>query len=312
MKIIKISPNLHDIRLNLKGTNFTSILSSWAYKDENLCFLVDTGPTSSLNELKLALNQLNIRKDDLRYIFLSHIHMDHAGGVGELIKSFPKAQVICHPKGIKHLINPERLYEGSIEVLGAVARLYGEITPVPEERLKYREFFEEGKIKVLDTSGHAPHHLSFLFDKLLFIGEAAGVNIPIKKGIFTRPATPPVFSYESTLASINSLLDEDLSDYMICYAHHGAKDDAVKYLKIAIDQVNLWIQVIDELFENRNAENFFEQIIQELLTRDKYFASVNTMDENSRTKELFFIGNSIRGIVDYLERKKKKIRIILP
>ncbi|MHA1912794.1 MAG: MBL fold metallo-hydrolase [Promethearchaeota archaeon] len=305
MKIIKITPNLYDIRLELPGTNFTSILSSWVYKDDRLCFLVDTGPTSSIGSLKQALDELGIKKNDLQYIFLSHIHMDHAGGVGELIKSFPNAQVICHPKGIKHLINPEKLWEGSIKILGEVAKLYGKINPVPEERIIYRKYFADEKIKVIDTSGHAPHHLSYLFDNIIFVGEAAGVNIPIENGIFTRPATPPVFSYESTISSVKKLLAEDLSRHMICYAHHGAKENAVKFLNIAIEQVNLWIQIIDELFEKREAQNFFEQVIQELIDRDKYFSSVNTMNENSRKKELFFISNSIRGIVDYLERMKK-------
>ena len=167
MKIINITPNFHDIQLDLKGTNFTSTLSSWVYKDDNLCFLLDTGPMSSLDSLKFALNKIGIIKNDLQYIFLSHIHMDHAGGVGELIKLYPNAQVVCHPKGIKHLINPEKLYEGSIKVLGEVAKLYGKITPVPEERLTFQEYFGEGKIKVIDTSGHAPHHLSYLLDQIL-------------------------------------------------------------------------------------------------------------------------------------------------
>ena len=305
MEIIKITPNFYDIQLDLKGTNFTSILSSYAYKDDRLCFLVDTGPTSSIASLKQALDELSIKENDLKYIFLSHIHMDHAGGVGELIKSFPNAQVICHPKGIKHLINPERLWEGSIKVLGEVAKLYGEITPVPEERIIYQEYIANGRIKVIDTSGHAPHHLAYLFDEILFVGEAAGVNIPIQNGIFTRPATPPVFNYEVFIASMKRLLAEDLSHHIICYAHHGAKVNADKFLNIAMDQVNLWIQIINELFDKKQSPNFLDQVIKELIHRDKYFSSVNTMDKNSRIKELFFIGNSIRGIVDYLEKKKK-------
>ena len=77
------------------------------------------------------------------------------------------------------------------------------------------------------------------------------------------------------------LLAESLSHHMICYAHHGAKADADKYLKIALEQVDLWIQVIDELFEGRKSPKFFDQVVQELVQRDKYFSSVNTMDEKS-------------------------------
>jgi len=140
MNIINIASNLYDIQLDLKGTNFTSTLSSWVYKDDDLCFIVDTGPTSVIDSLKLALNKIGFEKNDLKYIFLSHIHMDHAGGVGELIKYFPKAHVICHPKGIKHLINPKKLWEGSLKVLGKVAELYGEIIPIPEDRISYRRY----------------------------------------------------------------------------------------------------------------------------------------------------------------------------
>ncbi|GAG96065.1 unnamed protein product, partial [marine sediment metagenome] len=147
MKVINITPKFHDIQLDLKGTNFTSTLSSWAYKDDELCFLLDTGPTSSLDTLRNALSKIGIKENDLKYILISHIHQDHAGGVGELIKFFPKAQIICHPKGIKHLINPKKLWEGSLKVLGKVAELYGKILPVPEDRIYYQEELANGKIK---------------------------------------------------------------------------------------------------------------------------------------------------------------------
>lgn len=305
MNIINVASNLYDIQLDLKGTNFTSKLSSWAYKDNNLCFLVDTGPKSAIDSLKHALDKIGIKENDLNYILLTHIHIDHAGGIGELIKFFPKAQVICHPKGIKHLIDPEKLWEGSLKVLGKVAELYGEIIPVPEDRISYQEEVANGRIRVIDTSGHAPHHQSYLFNKYLLIGEAAGVNIPLPGKIYTRPATPPVFNYEISKSTIQKLLEEDLGAKKICFAHYGMKDNVESMLKIAKEQLAIWVQVISELIDSKNKSDYFEKVKRELKRKDIYFANIDVMDENMREKEFFFVENSIRGITDYLEKKKK-------
>ncbi|NPA25310.1 MAG: MBL fold metallo-hydrolase, partial [Deltaproteobacteria bacterium] len=109
---------------------FVKFISAWVYKSEELTFLVDPGPLSTIPHLLGELEKMGVARLD--YILLTHIHIDHAGGTGELLKSFPEAQVICHPQGIKHLVNPEKLWQGSLKVLGHVAEIYGEIIPVPE------------------------------------------------------------------------------------------------------------------------------------------------------------------------------------
>ena len=303
MSVSKVGPNLYEIRLDLKGPRFTSFLSSWVYFDDNICFIVDTGPTSVIDSLEQALNSLKITKDDLDYVLLSHIHMDHAGGVGKLLESFPHAQVICHPRGIKHLINPEQLWKGSLEVLGDVAKAYGEIVPVPEDRFIENENSIKNLIKVIDTQGHAPHHQSYLFNQYLFAGEAAGVHIPIEKKIYTRPATPPVFNYEVSITSIQKLLKEDLEDRLICYAHFGLSKNAKFLLKLAQDQINLWVQVVKDLFELKDQPSFFNKVVSKLKNKDEYFANIELLDANMKEKELFFVGNSIKGITGYIQKK---------
>ncbi|MHA1942049.1 MAG: MBL fold metallo-hydrolase [Promethearchaeota archaeon] len=304
MSISNVGPNLHEIRLDLEGPRFTSFLSSWVYLDDNLCFVVDTGPSSVIDSLQQTLNSLDVTKDDLDYVLLSHIHMDHAGGVGKLIKSFPRAQVICHPKGIQHLINPEQLWKGSIKVLGDVAKSYGKIIPVPEDRFIESKNFKDIPIKVIDTRGHAPHHQSYLFNQYLFVGEAAGVSVPIPNNIYTRPATPPVFNYEISIASIQKLLKENLKDHFMCYAHFGIKVNAEFLLKLAQDQINLWIQVVDRLFEMKDQASFFNRVVSKLKNEDRHFATIDLLDDNMREKELFFVGNSIKGIIGHLEKIK--------
>ena len=153
---------------NLKCINLDNFINTWVYNSDSLCFLVDPGPTVFINSLKMSLDHLNIKKNDLDYILLTHPHIDHAGGVGKLLNFFPKAKIICHPKGIKHLINPKKLWEGSLRVLGKAAEFYGKIEPVPENRIKYQENIEKGLIKVIETLGHSPHHQSYLFKDIFF------------------------------------------------------------------------------------------------------------------------------------------------
>jgi glyoxylase-like metal-dependent hydrolase (beta-lactamase superfamily II) len=308
MSISNVAPHLYDVQLSIPGTDFTSLLSSWVYYNDDLCFLVDPGPRSVINSLKKALQSIGIGKSDLKYVLLTHIHMDHAGGVGELIKSFPQAQVICHPRGIKHLINPDKLWEGSLKVLGEVAKIYGKITPVPEDRIGFQESVANGRIKVFETLGHAPHHQSYLFDPYLFAGEAAGVNISLNDTFFTRPATPPVFDYVISIASIRKLLAENLPAFKICYGHFGIKDNAEFFLKLAEEQLTTWVEVISELLDKRDTPNFFGLVIEELKQKDKNFSGMDLMDKETEKKELFFTGNCIKGIADYLQKKNTEIK----
>ncbi|GAG68102.1 unnamed protein product, partial [marine sediment metagenome] len=161
-----------------------------------------------------------------------------------------------------------------------------------------------GKIKVIDTSGHAPHHQSYLFDKYLLIGEAAGVNIPLRGKTYIRPATPPVFNYEVSKSNIQKLLDGDLGAKKICYAHYGMKDDVDSMLNVAKDQLAKWVQVISEFIDSKNEPDYFEKVKSELKRKDAYFANIDYLDKNKRENEFFFVNNSIRGITDYLEKKK--------
>ncbi|MFX0156313.1 MAG: MBL fold metallo-hydrolase, partial [Candidatus Hodarchaeota archaeon] len=283
---------------NISGIDF--FLSPWVYIDNNLSFIVDPGPRSTIKNLKKKLNHLNISENDLDFILLTHIHMDHAGGTGELLKSFSKAKVVCHPRGIKHLINPEELWKGSKKVLGNIAMQYGEITPIPPDRILFQENIFDNKIRAIETLGHSPHHLSFLFQKYLFVGEAAGVNHPLPDMIYIRPATPPIFNFNVSMATLDSLIALKLSDYMICYAHHGIRDNAELMLMLAKEQLILWTNIIKDNIKERENSDFIQQIIQELKVKDKYFANIRFLDEKVRKREEFFFSNSIKGISQYL------------
>ncbi|MFX1314613.1 MAG: MBL fold metallo-hydrolase [Promethearchaeota archaeon] len=303
MTIKKINKALYHIDLKQPRAGFSNFISTWVYKDKNLCFLVDPGPTSTINLLKEKLESIKITKEKLNYILLTHIHIDHAGGTGKLLTFFPETHVICHPRGIKHLINPENLWNASKKVLGEVAEMYQEIIPIPENRIRFQENIGDQKIKAIETLGHASHHLSYLFQKYLFIGDAAGVHFPIKNNFYIRPATPPIFNYDDAISSIDKLLSLNLADFKICYAHYGMRNNAEKMLKIVKEQLKIWKQVIENTLVKKEYLDFEDHIIKELMKKDRYFANVSLFDEETKKREKKFISNSIKGIKEYVQKQ---------
>jgi len=290
---------------NINCVNVGKFLNTWVYKDENLCFLVDPGPSNTIQLLKKNLEILEIGNNDLEYILLTHVHIDHAGGVGKLLSSFPHSKIICHPNGIKHLINPKKLWEGSLRVLGKEAEYYGKIEPVPEDRIQFQEIIYDRSIRVVETPGHSPHHQSYLFKNILFVGEACGHNYSSEEVIFIRPATPPIFDYNIYLSSLQKLINLDLSDFKICFPHFGMRDNAAMMIKIAYDQIQTWLKVISSLYDKRKQSNFMELLYAELLKVDKIYSNLRFLEKEIQSREPFIMRQSVAGIIGYIEKKRK-------
>jgi glyoxylase-like metal-dependent hydrolase (beta-lactamase superfamily II) len=245
--------------------------------------------------LLAELRRLKVEKLD--YILLTHIHIDHAGGTGALVKEYPTAQVICHPQGVKHLVDPEQLWRGSQKVLGALAEIYGEILPVPEINIASSDQLDSCSIKSFQTPGHAIHHCCYLLDDLLFGGEVAGVHSKVKEGIYLRPATPPRFILEVALDSLQRMIE--LQPRYLVIAHYGLVEPAVDYLQIAVEQLTLWVKGIALLTDgNKNPSE--QEIFDWLQQHDQYYCNQEQLDNDIRTRERYFLSNSIRGMSDYV------------
>nr|WP_320116212.1 MBL fold metallo-hydrolase [uncultured Desulfuromonas sp.] len=275
---------------------FRNFISSWYLETDEFCAVVDPGPLSTIPVLINALRELQVESID--YILLTHIHIDHAGGTGELIKYFPKAQVVCHPDGIKHMISPEKLWQGSLKVLGETAEVYGEIIPVPAQSISYASEVGTSGIHVYETPGHAPHHVCYGYEDLLFGGEVAGVHIPVDHGRYMRPATPPRFIYEVAKQSIDKMIA--LQPRYLVIAHHGLVEPALSYLETARDQLGLWVKAV-ALTEHIIEEQRDEVIYDWLLNNDPTFCSIEQLDADIYARERYFMGNSLRGIRQYYE-----------
>jgi len=158
--------------------------------------LIDPGPTTCLDTLELELQGAGVRLADVSEILLTHIHLDHAGATGVILRRYPTIAVVVHERGAKHLVAPERLLESARRLWGAdMDRLWGEVVPVPEGQLRVVRGEEQvsagGRtFDVAYTPGHASHHVSY-FDAasgIAFVGDTAGISIG---GGYVLPPTPP-------------------------------------------------------------------------------------------------------------------------
>lgn len=285
---------------------FRKFISSWLYRGDGFTLLVDPGPLSTIPYLCAELRRQGVER--LHYVLLTHIHIDHAGGAGALLREFPEAVCICHPEGIRHLVAPERLWEGSRKVLGPLAEVYGEITPVPAERIRFEEAIGRTGVRSFLTPGHAQHHCSYLLDDLLFGGEVAGVRCDVPEGIFMRPATPPRFILQVALDSIDRMID--VAPRSMVFAHHGLVDTAVDHLRIARKQLLLWVRGVAETLPAPPAERE-EALVAWLLERDAQYRNLTSLPRDIQARERYFLGNTLRGMTEYVEGLTDEERLAL-
>jgi glyoxylase-like metal-dependent hydrolase (beta-lactamase superfamily II) len=159
--------------------------------------LIDPGPTTSLENLRRALDRRGIRFGDVRQLLLTHIHLDHAGCTGSLLREQPHIEVFVHERGAPHLVNPEKLVSSAGRLYGQdMQRLWGEILPVPSANIRLLRGGERmtaagREIDVAYTPGHASHHVSFFESSagIAFVGDTAGIRRGT--GTYVMPASPP-------------------------------------------------------------------------------------------------------------------------
>lgn len=183
---------------------------------------VDTGAAPAAPRLLGALDELGIAREQVDYVFLTHVHLDHAGGAGQLIAALPNAKAVLHPRGAPHLIDPARLIAGSIAVYGEAKyrELYGELLPIPAERVLVVEDRQRLRLgartfEFIDAPGHARHHHCpiDLDHRAVFAGDNFGIcyrELDTEAGPFMLPTTTPVqFDPEALHATIRRMMSYD-------------------------------------------------------------------------------------------------------
>ncbi len=208
--------------------------------------LIECGPALAIDNLIAGLRSLGMDPDDLAYLVLTHIHLDHAGGAGDVAAAFPNATVVVSEVGARHMHDPERLNASANRVYGPLFdRVYGACTPIPSERLRGvadGDVIDLGggrTLELLYTPGHAKHHIGIHDSETgaIFSGDSVGVRLPGMN--YIRPATPPAdFHLDAALTSIDRYRRREPA--RVYLAHYGPVDPPDEALAEADDRLRLW------------------------------------------------------------------------
>jgi glyoxylase-like metal-dependent hydrolase (beta-lactamase superfamily II) len=289
-----MEPELIEIKQDRPG--FDRFIGSWLCPFDKT-MVVDVGPSRSLPRLIDSLTVRGVHRVD--YVLLTHIHMDHAGGLAEFLDHFPMARAVCHSKAIPHLVDPSKLWLGSQKTLGDLAEAYGPINPVKRDRLIPHTEAQAQGIDVIETPGHAVHHLSFILEGNLFVGEAGGVYVTGQGWEYLRPATPPVFFLKQFVESIDRLLMA--GELTMCYAHFGRASSSHHMLKRGRAQLLFWEQIIKEEL-SRSDQLLLERCKTRLLDEDPELSAFEALASAEKEREKFFMSNSIKGYLGSLDQ----------
>jgi len=280
--------------------------------DEEELTIIDTSASPSVKHVKKGLATLGFTLDQVKYIIVTHIHLDHSGGAGLLLEECPNATVVVHPRGARHLAEPERLIAGAKAIYGEkFAELFDPIIAIPKERLLIKDEGDTLKIgpactlAFLDTPGHAKHHFSIYnpVNNGIFAGDTVGVRYEqlIQDGIdlFLPSTSPNQFDPVAMQQSIDRMLGMDLD--FIYYGHFGMTSKPNE----ALQQVSKWLVVFMEIAENvMKEQKGYEELAQRLSARVReYLRELNVSDDH----EVYGLINldmdvSSMGIIEYLSK----------
>lgn len=281
--------------------------------DEAELTIVETGPSPSIKYIKQGLEKLGFSLGQVKYIIVTHIHLDHAGGAGLLLEECPNAKVVVHEKGARHLAAPERLIAGAKAVYGEkFSVLFDPILPVPEERLVVKGEGDSLSISptctltFLDTPGHANHHFS-IYDPIsngMFTGDTVGIRYDqlIAQGIdlFLSSTSPNQFNPDAMRNAITRMIELDL-DYLY-FGHYGM----TKKPNEAFQQVNDWLTVFmaegEAVFAKSQGH---DELAERLLKKVREHLRKQGIND---THDVYFLIEvdmqvSAMGIIDYLSKR---------
>lgn len=298
--------NPHVFLIDLKPAGFSRFIASYVVKARKVA-IIETGPTVTIPNLLAGLREIGVNVEDVDYVAVSHIHLDHGGAAGALLRHLPKAKLIVHKRGAHHIVNPEKLWRQAKQVLGKVAKFYEEPLPVAHERIivaKDGMAFDFGngvELEVIETLGHASHHQSFYEKRSqgVFPGDAAGIYIPEFDVIM--PTTPPPFHLDTTLASIEKL--KQLKPRLLYYSHFGRATEALEKLQTHADQLRLWAKIVIEEMKKKAT---VEEIKEEITKSDPALYKIDDYIKAHPILGRGIVSQNIQGFIGYFKHMERK------
>jgi glyoxylase-like metal-dependent hydrolase (beta-lactamase superfamily II) len=246
----KVAENIYLIDARVFGIpNFTS---AYLIAGEKLA-LIETGPTKSVPFIIEGIKRSGFDPGDVSYLVVTHIHLDHGGGAGTLLREIPDAKVVVHEKGARHMIDPSKLVNSSKRVFGDfIDEWYGEVLPVEQDRImpvKGGEIIDLGKgqrLRMIDSPGHSNHHICIYSEKEkgLFTGDAVGVYLS-DSGRLIPTTPPPEFDPDVNVETIKGFLGLDLK--LLLFSHFGVTEKVNQTLNTSIDWLMKWKESVSEM-----------------------------------------------------------------
>jgi glyoxylase-like metal-dependent hydrolase (beta-lactamase superfamily II) len=237
----------HDVfQIDTKMAGFDGITAGYLIRGSRPC-LVETGTAPSAPVVSGALGALGVGPADLATIVVTHIHLDHAGGTGDMAGRYPGAEIVVHERGARHLADPGKLMASARMVYGdALHSLFGELAPTPAGRI--RAVDETGSIDLGDgrrldshySPGHAKHHVGLLDSATgdLYVGDAAGIYLP-ETGDLRAATPPPDFDLDQALASLRKF--GVLQPARLLFSHYGPVTAVDETLQRSADEILVWV-----------------------------------------------------------------------
>jgi len=301
---------IETIDLNFLGSEH--VIASFLLMDEGggSAAIVETGPTTCLDRLMRGLDDHGVSPEDVHGVFLTHIHLDHAGASGHLAELLPNAIFHVHEIGHPHLVDPSKLMKSATRIYGdRMDELWGEARPVPEDRLVVLGNGEEigaagGVLRAYDTPGHAYHHLAYLEpgSGAMFAGDVAGIRLPGQS--YVRPPTPPPeVDVDAWLRSIEAV--RQVGPESIWPTHFGNYDDVERHLSELEQRLQDWLLFVEGHMD-QGADR--DEIAEELGAKgDAEMLAEGAGPEDYKHYDLAGdYGALVDGLMRYVSRRRRK------
>jgi glyoxylase-like metal-dependent hydrolase (beta-lactamase superfamily II) len=295
---------VHTIDTLMSG--YSGITAGYLVLGDRPC-LVETGTAKSAPVVRAALDKHGLGPEDLATVVVTHIHLDHAGGVGDIAAAYPNAEVVVHELGARHLVDPSVLMASAKRVYGPLMdEVFGPLLPTPGERV--RAVGDEARVDlgngrdllVRYSPGHAKHHVA-LFDEStgdLYVGDAAGIYVP--EVDLLRPATPPPdFDLDVALASLR--LFKAMRPQRLLFSHYGPVSHVEDVLDRSEEELRLWVELVGEARANELDLDLAIGLVRER-TAERYAAIRADEELDEKFERLNSFAANIVGINRWLDR----------
>jgi len=270
--------------------------------------VVETGPATVATTLVEGLAALGLGPDDVASIVVSHIHLDHAGGAGDLVDAFPKATVVVHEAGARHMADPEKLMASAYRVFGpSLDRLFGPLRAVPADRMRAvapGDVVDLGagrRLEIIEATGHARHHMAIQDSEtgVIFVGDAMGVYLP-EAGVL-RPATPPPdFDLDLALATLRRLRER--SPTALYLTHFGPAPGDDHLLGEAEHRLVQYGEIVREAMRESTDLDFLADRLKEA-TREDYKIVYDDPALEAKFEALNAFRSSAAGYLRYFQTR---------